>query len=186
MSIFTKYRDIIEADIDAMLTHAVNPRGKLRLMIQDIENTLVEMKVQCAQTMADKAQATRTCERITEEVDRWTERAQMALEKGREDMAREALVRRKSVQADIARMTDEILETAEQIRLYQNEIAQVESKLIQARDKLRKMEEAPAARPKGNDGYSIIPPPASQQAAKDPEIEKELERMRKNLSKDNL
>jgi len=191
MSIFTRYKEIVESNINAMLAGSDNPERMLRLMIQDMEDTLVEMKASCAESMAEKARTIRTCERVGNEIERWTERASLALGKGREDMAREALMRKREVIADVANLNTEIRSLGEKILKSQDEIAQVEVKLREARDKHRnlilhpetKAEKPPAPK---KDGYTVLqtppPPPAPR---RDEEIEKELSELRSKLNENN-
>ena len=190
MSIFTRYKEIVEADIAAMLAKADNPERTLRLMIQDMEDTLVEMKASCAESMAEKARAKRTSERVEKEIDRWTERASLAVSKGRDDMAREALIRKREVIANVAGMNVEMRALGEQILKSQDEIAQVEVKLREARDHHRTILAAPAAKkntqpaPK-KDGYAVIPPPPPKAASTDAEIENELSLLKSKLNENN-
>jgi phage shock protein A len=191
MSIFTRYKEIVEANINAMLAKSDNPERMLRLMIQDMEDTLVEMKASCAESMAEKARTMRTCERVRGEIDRWTERATLALSKGRDDMAREALLRKREVIADVASLEGEIRSFGEAILKNQDDILQVEVKLREAREKHRnlilhpetKVEKPPVPK---KDGYTVIPPTPPPQAPKpDDEIEKELSALKSKLNDNN-
>jgi phage shock protein A len=184
MSIFTRYKEIVEANISAMLAKADNPERMLRLMIQDMEDTLVEMKASCAEAMAEKARAARACERVEKEVDRWIERAALAVSKGRDDMAREALLRRREVQDNVANLRDEIRALGETILKSQDEITQVDVKLREARDKHRVLLSQPQTKsppPPKKDGYSVIneKPPAS---SRDEDIEKELSELKARMT----
>jgi phage shock protein A len=137
MSIFTRFKDIVSSNINSMLDSAENPEKLLRLMIQEMEDTLVELKSSCAQMMADKARLGRSGERIAAEVALWDGRAELALSKGREDLAREALLRKREVLAEATRLEEEVRSAEEAVGRYQDEIRQVEDKLLQARDKQR-------------------------------------------------
>ncbi|MFA5256992.1 MAG: phage shock protein PspA [Opitutales bacterium] len=137
MSIFTRFKDIVSSNINSMLDSAENPEKLLRLMIQEMEDTLVELKASCAQVMADKARLGRSGDRIAAEVALWDGRAELALSKGREDLAREALLRKREILAEVTRLEEEVRSAEEAVGRYQDEIRQVEDKLLQARDKQR-------------------------------------------------
>lgn len=189
MSIFTRYKEIVESNINAMLAKTDNPERMLRLMIQDMEDTLVEMKASCAGAMAEKARTMRTSERVGREIERWTERATLALSKGRDDMAREALMRKREVITDVANLNSEIRSFGLKILKSQDEILQIEVKLREARDKLRNLSENPIPKtppPPKKDGYTVIPnPPPPPAQARDDEIEKELTELKSKLNENN-
>ena len=185
MSIFTRFKDIIESNIDAMLGKSDNPERMLRLMIQDMEDTLVEMKATCAQEMAEKARTSRTCERVEAEVERWTDRAELALSKGREDLAREALMRKKGVVDDITRMTMEVRAYGVKILECQSEIRQVESKLLEAREKQRVLNDLRNKPPAEAKPKSAAPEKTPEASRPDDEIEKELSELKAKLNNNN-
>jgi len=177
MSVFTRFKDIVEANINAMLDKAENPQRMLRLMIQDMEDTLVEMKVSCAQKMADKANTRRAIDRISPEIDRWTQRAELALSKNREDMAREALVHRRQVRDDTQRLETEIKTLGDRISKEQSDIALVEEKLLEARDKLLNLASGAAKQVSPVETATIKTPPGD-----DTEIEDELRVLKDHLN----
>ena len=183
MSIFTRFKDIVGTNINAMLDKAENPEKLLRLMIQDMEDTLVEMKATCAQSMAERARARRNIERLNTEVTRWDERAALAISKGREDMAREALLRKREVLADVTRMTDELRTLGSKITSHQDEIAQVEDKLLEARDTLLKLSSQRANERDAATGAKKAAP--VEKSAHDDEIEKELSELKAKLNNNN-
>lgn len=187
MSIFTRYKEIVESNINAMLAKTDNPERMLRLMIQDMEDTLVEMKASCAESMAEKARALRACERVEKEIDRWTERAGLAVSKGRDDMAREALLRRREVLDNVAILRDEIRTLGETILKSQDEITQVDIKLREAREKHRILLTTPPSKPEPppkKDGYSVISgkPPVT---TRNEEIERELSELKARITDNN-
>jgi len=139
MSIFTRFKDIVGSNLNSMLDKAENPEKLLRLMIQEMEDTLVELKASCAQVMADKARLGRSAERLNSEVTLWESRAELAMSKGREDLAREALLRKREIQVEVARLGEEVNAADDTVSRYRDEITQVEEKLTQARDKQRSL-----------------------------------------------
>jgi len=176
LSIFARFRDIVETSIDSLVEGSDNPARTLRLMIQEMEDALVEMKSSCAQEMASRAKAQRSLETLAGEEKRWMERAALAVARGRDDMAREALLRRRTVLASLETARTLLSEIAQKIRKSQEEIARVEGKLREARAKLAARQETPSA-----------PAPAPSVAASaDEEIEKLLSEIRTRLGNNNL
>src|SRR5437868_9618457 len=92
MGIFTRVSDIISSNINAMLDKAEDPEKLIRLMIQEMEDTLVEIKASCAGVMATKKRVQRELEEARTRAQQWGEKARLAVNKGREDLAREALL----------------------------------------------------------------------------------------------
>ena len=137
MGIFTRFRDIISSNINAMLDKAEDPEKLVRLMIQEMEDTLVEIKASCAGVMATKKRVQRELQEALARAGQWGEKAQLAVNKGREDLAREALVekRRYSERADA--LEKESSQCDALIEQYQADIVQLEDKLNAAREKQR-------------------------------------------------
>lgn len=98
MGIFSRFKDIVSSNISSMLDKAEDPEKLIRLMLREMEETLVELKAGCAATMAEAAKSRRSLEQAENDVAQWEHRAELALKAGREDMAREALAER--LQAD--------------------------------------------------------------------------------------
>ena len=92
MGIFTRMRDIISSNINAMLEKAEDPEKLVKLMIQEMEDTLVEVKASCAGVMAAKKKIQRELDECGGRAEKWADRAQLAVDRGHDDLAREALV----------------------------------------------------------------------------------------------
>src|SRR3972149_6455430 len=95
MGIFTRFRDIISSNISAMLDKAEDPEKLIKLMIREMEDTVVEMKVSCAGLMAGAKKSRRQMEEAEGRMRFWAEKASLAVSKGREDLAREALLEKR-------------------------------------------------------------------------------------------
>ena len=137
MSIFTRFRDIISSNLNTMLDKAEDPEKLIRLMIREMEDTLVEIKASCAGVMAERKKAERQLEEITGRSAYWEEKAGMAVEKGRDDLAREALHEKRRYARRIDVLESEITDLNQLVDQYQNDIRQLEEKLKNARNKQR-------------------------------------------------
>ncbi|MBK1876849.1 phage shock protein PspA [Pelagicoccus mobilis] len=135
MGIFTRFKDIVSSNINAMLDKAEDPEKLIKLMIQEMEDTLVEIKASCAQAMAAKSKVTRALDDVQFRVDDWENKARLAVTKGREDLAREALAEKRIFADEVDRLTKEIAQLEGIVSNYQKDIAQLEEKLTNARKK---------------------------------------------------
>ncbi len=95
MGIFTRFRDIVSANINAMLDRAEDPEKLIRLMIREMEDTLVELKASCACAMAETRKVERLLAEARDRERQWEDRAELAVRKGRDDLAREALTEKR-------------------------------------------------------------------------------------------
>jgi phage shock protein A len=135
--IFTRFRDIIASNINAMLDQAEDPEKMIRLIIQEMEETEIEIKASCAATMAARKTADRNLQTRRQQAAEWEKRARLAIEKGREDLAREALMQKHQALEGSAASESEIAQLEEIISKYRSEISQLEEKLTGAREKQR-------------------------------------------------
>jgi len=137
MGIFTRVRDIISANINTMLEKAEDPEKLVKLMIREMEDTLVEVKASCAGAMATKKKIQRELEEVTERSESWGEKAQLAIDKGRDDLAREALIEKKRYAERTDSLEGEAAQCDDLVAQYQDDIKQLEDKLNTAREKQR-------------------------------------------------
>ena len=137
MGIFTRFRDIISSNLSAMLDKAEDPEKLIRLMIREMEDTLVEIKASCAGVMAERKKADRQLDEITGRSAYWEEKAGMAVQKGRDDLAREALHEKRRYTRRIDVLGSEITDLNQLVDQYQDDIRQLEEKLKNARNKQR-------------------------------------------------
>ncbi|MBI5093152.1 MAG: phage shock protein PspA [Candidatus Hydrogenedentes bacterium] len=137
MGIFTRVRDIINSNINSMLDKAEDPEKLVKLMIQEMEDTLVEIKASCAGAMATKKRIQRDLEEAQGRADDWARKAQLAVDKGREDLAREALLEKRRFAERVHTLEKESVQCDSIISQYQTDITQLEDKLATARERQR-------------------------------------------------
>lgn len=135
MGIFTRFKDIVSANINAMLDKAEDPEKMIKLMIQEMEDTLVEIKATCAGAMATKARVNRALDDVEGRSDEWENKARLAITKGREDLAREALAEKRLFANECERLRKEIAQIDEIVAKYKGDITELEDKLTNARKK---------------------------------------------------
>jgi phage shock protein A len=137
MGIFTRFRDIINSNINAMLDKAEDPEKLIKLIIREMEDTLVELKASCASVMANCRKIQRQMEDTEGKARQWEERAALAVTKGRDDLAREALLEKRQYFERAERLGKELAEHNALVGQYQEDIKQLEDKLQSAREKQR-------------------------------------------------
>jgi phage shock protein A len=137
MGIFTRFRDIISSNINAILDKAEDPEKLIKLMIREMEDTLVEIKAACAGAMASSKKVHRQLDTLHDRIRYWEEKAGIAVKKGRDNLAREALVEKRRYARRMDGLENEITEHNLLIEQYQDHIRQLEDKLKSARDKQR-------------------------------------------------
>ncbi len=135
MGIFSRLRDIVNSNINSMLDKAEEPEKMIRLMIQEMEDTLVEIKANCASAMADCKAIERKISTADEFADKWQKKAELAIRKGHEDLAREALLEKRRYSEESDSLTGELNSCREVVERYREDIRMLEDKLVQARDK---------------------------------------------------
>ena len=135
MGIFSRMTDIINSNINAMLDQAEDPEKMVRLIIQEMEDTLVEVRSSSARVIADRKSAARRLEQVREEAESWETKAKLALSREREDLARAAIREKTAIEEEITVMAEELAATDEHIEQLSDEITQLQQKLDDARAK---------------------------------------------------
>jgi phage shock protein A len=133
MSIFSRTRDIVAANMTELLDRAEDPARMIRMIILEMEETLVEVRASAAKTIADGKDMRRTLNRLDELQASWTEKAELALSKGREDLAKAALIERQKAADMAAGLKEEITLLDETLKTYEADIAKLQGKLREAR-----------------------------------------------------
>lgn len=137
MGIFTRFRDIVSANINAMLDRAEDPEKMIKLMIREMEDTLIEIKSACAGVIAGRKKVQRRLDDINQRLNLWAERAELAVAKERDDLAREALIEKRRFSELAEALEKEISEHSLVIEQYQDDIGELEVKLASAKEKKR-------------------------------------------------
>jgi phage shock protein A len=135
MGIFSRTRDIIAANVTDLLDRAEDPAKMIRMIIMEMEETLVEVRASAARTIADQKEMKRAMIKAQQAVQDWHDKAELALSKGREDLAKAALVEKNKAKAFIDTTQVEIDLLNETLALNEADIAKLESKLREARNR---------------------------------------------------
>lgn len=133
MGIFSRFSDIINSNINALLDKAEDPQKMVRLIIQEMEDTLVEVRSTSAKTIAEKKELTRNVERMEAQASQWEAKATLALTKGREDLARAALVEQGKATEAVDAVKTELAHVEDHIGKLQEETCQLQEKLADAK-----------------------------------------------------
>ncbi len=133
MGIFTRFSDIVNSNINAILDKAEDPEKIVRLMIQEMEDTLVEVRSAAARSIADKKDLNRQLGRFEGEQREWDNKAELALRKGREDLAKAALVEKSRASAAADIIKSDYVAVDEGLSKLNDDIARLESKLQDAK-----------------------------------------------------
>ncbi|HBH44880.1 MULTISPECIES: phage shock protein PspA [Hyphomonas] len=137
MGLFSRLGDIINSNINAMLDSAENPEKIARLIIQEMEDTLVEVRTAAARAMADKKEMEREIAHFSATRDEWAAKAELAIDKGREDLARGALVAKQKAEGEIDRRKVAMDAAEEAFEKRQDDLAKLQAKLDEAKAKHR-------------------------------------------------
>lgn len=139
MGIFSRFSDIVNSNINALLDKAEDPEKMVRLIIQEMEDTLVEVRSSSAKTIAEKKELQRVVNRLQEEVADWQAKAELALSKEREDLARSALIERQKASDQAEAVAADIANLDEHISKLQDEVSQLQEKLADAKARQKTM-----------------------------------------------
>jgi phage shock protein A len=133
MGIFTRFSDIVNSNINAILDKAEDPEKIVRLMIQEMEDTLVEVRSAAARSIADKKDLNRRLESLDRDLQDWGDKAELAMRKGREDLAKAALVEKSRAKAAADVIKEDYLSVDEGLGKLNEDISRLESKLEDAK-----------------------------------------------------
>ena len=133
MGIFSRTRDIVAANFTDLLDKAEDPAKMIRMIILEMEETLVEVRASAARTIADQKEMRRHIGKLASLESNWQEKAELALSKDREDLAKAALVEKQKATDMVERLEAEIAVLDDALKASENDIAKLQSKLRDAR-----------------------------------------------------
>ena len=133
MGIFSRFTDIVNANINVLLDKAEDPEKMVRLIIQEMEETLVEVRTRSARLIADKKDLGRRIGRLQSEAAEWDSRAEMALSKEREDLARAALKEKTGTVETATAIEVELEQVDINLEKLSGDISQLQQKLVDAK-----------------------------------------------------
>jgi phage shock protein A len=133
MGIFSRTRDIIAANFTDLLDKAEDPGKMIRMIILEMEETLVEVRASAARTIADQKEMRRQITRLEKLQESWTEKAELALSKDREDLAKAALIEKQKAGDMAGSLRSEIAVLDDALRASEADIAKLQGKLREAR-----------------------------------------------------
>jgi phage shock protein A len=135
MGIFSRLSDIVNSNLNAMCDSAEDPEKMIRLIIQEMEDTLVEVRSASARILADKKTQERRLRGLEEQSNVWAAKAKLALSKDRDDLARAALHEKRLVEADAIALSSELTQAESHIEQLHEEVGLLQTKLDDARAK---------------------------------------------------
>jgi len=139
MGIFSRFADIVNSNISALLDKAEDPEKMVRLIIQEMEDTLVEVRSTSAKVLAEKKDILRRVGHAEAQAQDWQDKAELALSKDREDLAKAALAEKRKADDVSVRLRDELLIIEEQIQKLKEEITTLQEKLADAKVRQKAM-----------------------------------------------
>ena len=139
MGIFSRFQDIVNANINSLLDRAEDPQKMIRMMIQEMEETLVEVRTTSAKVIADKKTLLRRIENLQQDAQDWGDKARLALTKGREDLARAALAEQSAITETLEIAENEIEHIDNHLAELNDEVSQLQRKLDDAKAKQKSL-----------------------------------------------
>jgi phage shock protein A len=133
MGIFSRFTDIVNSNINAILDKAEDPEKIVRLMIQEMEDTLVEVRSAAARSIADRKESSRTLKALHEEADDWQAKAELAIDKGRDDLAKAALAEKSRARTAIDALEATRAALDEGLEKLNADVGRLEDKLADAK-----------------------------------------------------
>ena len=133
MGVFSRLADIVNSNINAILDRAEDPEKIIRLIIQEMEDTLVEVRASAVRTIAEKKEIERRAEVLRQERDEWQRRAELAVTKGREDLAKAALVAKARVAEALDALEKQIQQIEAALAKQNEDVGKLQGKLADAK-----------------------------------------------------
>ncbi|MEN3167399.1 phage shock protein PspA [Gluconobacter sp. OJB] len=135
MGIFSRLADIVNSNLNAILANAEDPQKMIRLVIQEMEDTLVEVRSQAVRTIAERKQLERRVRTMMHEEDEWHRKASLAIERDRDDLARAALAARHSVEQSREALEQQIAQISDGLDQQNDDISKLQAKIADAKSR---------------------------------------------------
>lgn len=140
MGIFSRLSDIVNSNLSAMLDRAEDPEKIVRLIIQEMEDTLIEVRSRAARAIADRKEVERKKTEFEQRASEWEGKAELAIAKGRDDLARGAIAARRKAEEMMELLDGELEAIAETTSKTNEDLEKLQSKLKEAKAKQRSLE----------------------------------------------
>jgi phage shock protein A len=135
MAILDRVGTLVRANINDLLDRAEDPEKMIKQLLQDMENQLIQVKTQVAAAIADEQRLKERWQQNQQQADEWQRKAELAVQKGQDDLAKEALARRNTFQQTAAGFKEQYEEQAKQVEQLKDALDKLESKIQEARTK---------------------------------------------------
>jgi phage shock protein A len=139
MGVFSRLSDIINSNINALLASAEDPEKIIRLIIQEMEDTLVEVRSSCVRMIAERREIERRVEALRREETEWERKAELAVRRGRDDLARGALQARNHRTQSREELEKQLATIAGGLAQQNEDIGKLQAKLVDARSRQRSL-----------------------------------------------
>lgn len=133
MGIFSRLSDIVNSNISSMLERAENPEKIVRLIIQEMEDTLVEVRSSAAKALAERGELDRRIRQMEAIVADWRRKAELAVEKGREDLAKAALIAKNRALESVNALKEELDQIDQGLAKTDDDLSKLQQKLDEAK-----------------------------------------------------
>ncbi len=140
MGVFSRLSDIVNSNINSMLDKAEDPEKIVRLIIQEMEDTLVEVRANAARAIADRKEVTRKRDEFITRGKEWESKAELAIAKGRDDLAKGAIAARRKAEEMVDLLDQELHAIEDTVGKTNEDLAKLQGKLKEARAKQRSLE----------------------------------------------
>ncbi len=141
MNVFSRVMDIVNSNINSLLDKAEDPEKMIRLMIKEMEDTIIESKTACAAKMAEEKRIIKKADELKSSINRWESRAVLAISNGKDDLAKEALIEKKNCISDLNKKENELVNIGEYIKESKDDINKLEEKLKATKAKHKAIQE---------------------------------------------
>jgi phage shock protein A len=133
MGIFSRFSDIVNSNLNSILDKAEDPEKLVRLMIQEMEDTLVEVRSTAARSIADRKEITRALANLEAEARDWQAKAELALDKNRDDLAKAALAEKARATAGVDALRTQHKTLGDGLDKLNDDVIRLEEKLVDAK-----------------------------------------------------